>query len=611
MRPAAATLATTIMLAAAVIPDSAYASDDYPTLSPFTAVKWVDDRPEVEVADAWYELIAINKLPCDDILTFCRKKWSRRWQKRFEQDLVEVLTRMQHKPGTTVALRVRKPGTQEVLDLTDVRMTTANRQALWQARTDAQDRMERQQSAPGYWLQRLTGEQIAADIEQLRHALDTQYAYAKLKGFDYTKHLVELRERFAGGASRRDFAIALVKLVARFGDGHTRVRGSSRFFPSGYLPMALAESSEGIVALRPDRSALLDEECPTVRRIDGLGVEKWIDTAATFVADGSPQFRRVHAITRAHRAQLVRGELEKHASDTIRVAVQNATGSLVKSLPFVVSAQPPDLTPRSRQQRVTRLDHDIGYLPIPEMRGDALFTLMLTRAMDTLRDTNGLIIDVRGNGGGTRTALRTLFPYFMRPDDSPRVANVARYRLRPGDKPDAPEGYLDNRSLYPLASPHWTNDERAAIETFAATFKPEWQVPSGEFSGWHYMVISPEPARTGSCYQKPVVVLLDELCFSATDIFLGAFKGWRHVTLMGRPSGGGSGRSQPLELSHSGLELRLSSMASFQPSGRLYDGNGIPPDMVIKSTIDDILGKTDTTLEAAIKHLHELQAARP
>jgi len=43
-------------------------------------------------------------------------------------------------------------------------------------------------------------------------------------------------------------------------------------------------------------------------------------------------------------------------------------------------------------------------------------------------------------------------------------------------------------------------------------------------------------------------------------------------------------------------------MASFQPNGKLYDGNGIQPDIVIEPIPTDFIGKTDSVLEAAIKY---------
>ncbi|MHC4137953.1 MAG: S41 family peptidase [Planctomycetota bacterium] len=110
-------------------------------------------------------------------------------------------------------------------------------------------------------------------------------------------------------------------------------------------------------------------------------------------------------------------------------------------------------------------------------------------------------------------------------------------------------------------------------------------------------------APPASYYGRPVVVLMDVFCFSATDIFLGALDGLRNVTLLGVPSGGGSGRSQAVRLRHSGFDVRVSSMASFQPDGKLYDGNGVAPDVLVEPQATDWIGRTDTMLEAALKRL--------
>jgi len=112
-------------------------------------------------------------------------------------------------------------------------------------------------------------------------------------------------------------------------------------------------------------------------------------------------------------------------------------------------------------------------------------------------------------------------------------------------------------------------------------------------------VISPSQDERYYHYDKPVVILMDRWNFSACDIFLGAFKGWKNVTLMGQPSGGGSGCRQEYRLSNSGIRIRLSRMASFQPNGRLYDGNGIQPDIVVESVPTDFIGRTDTVLDKA------------
>jgi C-terminal processing protease CtpA/Prc len=40
-------------------------------------------------------------------------------------------------------------------------------------------------------------------------------------------------------------------------------------------------------------------------------------------------------------------------------------------------------------------------------------------------------------------------------------------------------------------------------------------------------------------------------------------------------------------------------MASFQSNGKLYDGNGIQPDVIIEPIPTDFIGKTDSVLQAA------------
>lgn len=76
------------------------------------------------------------------------------------------------------------------------------------------------------------------------------------------------------------------------------------------------------------------------------------------------------------------------------------------------------------------------------------------------------------------------------------------------------------------------------------------------------------------------------------------------MTLLGSASGGGSARVQGAELPESGLSLRLASMASFQRSGLLYDGNGVRPDVIVDPEPGYFLnGGTDNILEAALARL--------
>lgn len=200
-------------------------------------------------------------------------------------------------------------------------------------------------------------------------------------------------------------------------------------------------------------------------------------------------------------------------------------------------------------------------------------------------------------GDGTRSPLQVLLPFFMAENDVPRVVNLAKYRLGTENI----EEDFKARYLFLASSPHWSEAERDVVSHFASTFQPEWTPPREHFSEWHYFVISPTHDQRYYHYTKPVVVLMDRWNFSACDIFLGAFKGLRNITLMGQPSGGGSGCYQIYRLRNSHIRIHLSSMASFQPNGKLYDGNGIQPDIVIEPVPTDFIGRTDSFLDRAIE----------
>jgi hypothetical protein len=109
-------------------------ADRYPKLAPFSAVRWKGATPEVKVKGVWYELLAIDGTEAKEIVKFCKDKEEKLWQKRFEEDLVEMMARMGHEPGEKVTLKLRDLKTGEAEVLEDVPNTHENRQAIWRAR---------------------------------------------------------------------------------------------------------------------------------------------------------------------------------------------------------------------------------------------------------------------------------------------------------------------------------------------------------------------------------------------------------------------------------------------------------------------------------------------
>lgn len=108
---------------------------EYSKRSPFTGVRWNDDHPEVEVDNRWFKLVSLDGVPVAEIISFGRRTYRGLWQKRFEEDLVELLSRMGHPPGDTVQLELESLTTAETSVRSRVPMTAENRSKIYDAAT--------------------------------------------------------------------------------------------------------------------------------------------------------------------------------------------------------------------------------------------------------------------------------------------------------------------------------------------------------------------------------------------------------------------------------------------------------------------------------------------
>ena len=110
------------------------AGEPFPKLSPFTQVSCHDDNAVVVFSGKRYELISIDGLPAMQILEFCHKTYAARWEKRFAEDLVEVLSGMGKTVGSSVNLVLKDLDNDKVIKVSDAPMTPENRRSVWEKR---------------------------------------------------------------------------------------------------------------------------------------------------------------------------------------------------------------------------------------------------------------------------------------------------------------------------------------------------------------------------------------------------------------------------------------------------------------------------------------------
>ncbi|MFI4896218.1 MAG: S41 family peptidase [Phycisphaerales bacterium JB059] len=567
-------------------------------VSAFTDVEFVGDRVRVEYAGTWYELVSIEGVSAGELVAGSKEAFGSVWRKRIGEDLLDVFAAMgvELAPDAGVALRLRR-GDGSVLEVDGAPMTRANRQRIWRANVAREEGRDPRANDREVEVRAVLGEVV--ELVRARHA------YARLRGVDLEAAVEAEVARLGERARRGDVRVGAQRLICLLGDGHAVVEGWRDELDGRALPVALVVAEGGVVALRPDRSGFLDEARPYVEAIDGIALEEWMGAVSAYVSAGSGALVRRRSVRELALINHARAALGREASGAARLRVRDAEGRSTREIE--VRLAPGRARPAAWPGRETGRIGEVGYFRLermaPEdlrMDREAWRRSMREAFMEVASGARGVIIDVRGNGGGARDPILAIMPCLMEAGDPARVVNAARYRLGPDEAAGREAGYLENRRLYPARWAGWTEAEREAIEAFVETFRPEREMGEG-FSDWHYMVVSPgaaETARSGG----DVVVLMDAGCFSATDIFLGALGTLPNVTLMGTPSSGGSARSRSYEVA--GLEVRLASMASFQPDGRLYDGNGVRPDVVVERRARDLLrGGGDRQLERALERL--------
>jgi len=196
------------------------------------------------------------------------------------------------------------------------------------------------------------------------------------------------------------------------------------------------------------------------------------------------------------------------------------------------------------------LADNIGYM----YYGDFSTTIgegNLDLILNYLSTADGLIIDVRSNGGGYLTHVETLVGRFI----EQRIhAGAIQHKTGPGhDELSAPYDYYF------------------------------------------------DPTENHIHYLKPVVVLTNRGSYSATNNFVSIMASLPQVTVVGDTTGGGCGLPFTSELPN-GWNVRFSSCPITGPDGSLTEW-GVAPDIQVDQTADDTSRGHDTLLDRAISLL--------
>ncbi len=257
-------------------------------------------------------------------------------------------------------------------------------------------------------------------------------------------------------------------------------------------------------------------------------------------------------------------------------------------------------------------DHgDFGYIRIYSFNvpDDDEFLNEFRRIVANL-PTNGLILDVRGNGGGLIYAaerlLQLLTPREIQPEPAQFITTRLIYDLC---ALNSPSPHFEGFTLKP-----WRDSIQEAVRT-GATYSRGFPVTSHNACN-----------DRGQSYYGPVLLITDALCYSATDMFAAGFQDhqigkilgiqnntgagganvWTHHLLQRLMSAPDAPNAQPPESPFKplpyGAEMRVSVRRTIRVneySGIPLEDLGVTPDVLYAMKKDDLVhGNRDLIAEA-------------
>jgi hypothetical protein len=594
-------------------------------MSPFDAVEWAgepgtpDSAIRVRVGESWYQLEAINECPVSELLAGIRDHYGQHSiVKRFEEDLIEAMGKLGIAAGAEATLRVRDfadgaaagPSKVIVAEWSREKRQNLRKVAL---KRDSQPRDEA-----------VTPEQTLATLAALETLIESRSAYAAASIPEtppkrWRERLADARDRVNNITTRSQLTREIRMIVAAIGDAHASVSGtdaeSAGWLP--FLPIAL-DTSKGrespVLAVKPDRSAFIADDAPILAAIDGIPIRAWLNAASALVASASPQLVAERSCRELRDIEGMRTVVlpEALGRREVRLSLMSEDGTLTRELSLPLATTKPlyGAWPSTASRLLqSETDSPTGYIRLAEMDSESAADMLRTLQEFSSKGVSSVIVDVRGNGGGSRDALFALAGAILNPGSAPIVINAAQPLRVEGAVPEDVAEQLRRRGLKPGDDPLWNDDEQAAIAEFSKGFAPRVTLTPDRFDAWWLACVSPL-AKTDSAvrWTGQVVILHDAACFSATDVFLAAMKELPRVTLIGEPSAGGSGAAREFDLPQR-IKVRLSSMVSVQPTGIPFDGFGVAPDQIIQRNPRDVLNGEDRWLNLALQAANSPGAA--
>jgi C-terminal processing protease CtpA/Prc len=396
------------------------------------------------------------------------------------------------------------------------------------------------------------------NLDILCRAIDKHYAFFEHKHIDWSKITARYRLLTRQAKTDDEFYSLLCQLVRELKDCHSWTCNYPKATLSFHSPQITIRKirDEAVVVDVPVNSPAYAQGVrvgSTIVEIDGLAVKRRIEQIRPLM--------RMFSSERAFLEEAYRRLLDGPENTRVTVKFLPPDGNQPKSADLTrVDYEPKDiLNPAialDKQKFIwsERLSDNFGYIRILSFKGREEIADEFDSALEKLKDSNGLIIDIRENQGGYGTSHKKIIGRFI----------TAQTRVDVAYEKNGPDH----------------NDFKSS-ETFFRPAGP-WQ------------------------YTKPVALLINHVTGSAADLFACRLISTGRVITVGSPTHGNSSGKCVYAVLPCGLVVRISAGYICDASGKIIEANGTLPDIHVENTIYDIIAGRDAVLERATKELDRL-----
>jgi carboxyl-terminal processing protease len=409
----------------------------------------------------------------------------------------------------------------------------------------------------------LSADERKENFEILWEAIDKTYAAFQLKSIDWAGVRTRYEKRLESVQTAEDFYILLFQLVGELRDTHSWLQNYHVALLPGSpgLSVDLFDGKPFVVAVAPGLAAAggnvrVGSE---ILAVDGLAIAEKIERLRPYLRGLSSEraFQReaVRNLLAGERGSTVTVKLRSPEGDTGTVSLKRDSGTgyrpPARSLPFPLTKQ--------RFVHFGRLPSGLGYIWIESFNGRLEIADEFDHALETLRDTAGLILDIRDNPGGFGTAQPRIVGRLLK-----RRALVDIGYTKNGPR----HGDLEKRETY---------------------YEPggDWQ------------------------YAHPVALLVNDVTGSASDLFTCALRSAQRITTVGSTTHGNLSGDGAYVVLPCGLVVRISNGYICDARNRPIEVNGNEPDIAVSPSIADFLAGKDPVLEKAAALLGKAAKTAP